>query len=153
MSFDTMADILNYAIDKEKEAVAFYAELSQNETLSGAKQVFEEFSREEQKHVKMLENFSAKKDAVATYQFRQIQDLKRSDYMVDIEYEKGMQYVDMLRLAMKREEKSLKLYQDLAARSENDEFAKMFSILANEEAMHKNKVETIYDDFMALQGD
>jgi rubrerythrin len=146
-------EILEYAIEKEKEAVEFYTEISENESLQGVKKTFEDFANEEKKHVKMLENMESNKEKIAEYQFEWIPDMKRSDYMVDITYEKGMHYTEILRLAMKREEKSLQLYNELASKADKSEFINMFKILSQEEAKHKNILETIYDDFMAEQGD
>jgi rubrerythrin len=54
---------------------------------------------------------------------------------------------------MKREEKSLQLYNELASKADKSEFVNLFKILSQEEAKHKNILETIYDDFMAEQGD
>ena len=58
----------------------------------------------------------------------------------------GMPYADILRLAMKREEKALKFYSDFAVQSHNQEHTKIFQILAQEESKHKLKLETFYDD-------
>ena len=80
--------------------------------------------------------------------------MKRSDYMVDVTYEKGMHYTEILRLAMKREEAALQLYNELAVKAaDKPEFIQVFKILSQEEAKHKNILETIYDDYMAEQGD
>jgi rubrerythrin len=73
--------------------------------------------------------------------------------MVDLKYKKGMTYAELLRLAMKREEKALQLYNDLASKSEKSELVKVFKMLSQEEAKHKLKLETIYDDYMAKMGD
>ena len=35
MSFESVEEIVEYAIGKEEEAVAFYTDLSRNETFSG----------------------------------------------------------------------------------------------------------------------
>lgn len=153
MNFNSVDEILVYAIEKEKEAVDFYTEISQNESLQGVKKTFEDFANEEKKHVKMLENLESNKQKIAEYEFKWIPDMKRSDYMVDITYEKGMHYTEILRLAMKREEKSLQLYNELASKADKSEFVNLFKILSQEEAKHKNILETIYDDFMAEQGD
>ena len=153
MSFESVDEIIDYAIGKEEEAVQFYTELSENESFSGTKDAFKDFANEEKKHVAMLKNFSANKEKIAEYKYEWVPDMKRSDYMVDIEYEKGMHYTDILRLAMKREEKSLLLYNELAGKVEDDSFIQMFKILAQEEAKHKRILETIYDDYMAEQGD
>ena len=57
MNFKSIEEIIEFAIEKEKSAVEFYDELSKRETVSGAKETFVSFSKEEQKHVKLLENY------------------------------------------------------------------------------------------------
>ena len=153
MSFGSVEEIIAYAIEKEEEAVAFYTELSQNETFSGAKDAFKDFAEQEKKHAALLRDFESNKEKIAQYKYEWIPDMKRSNYMVDIEYEKGMYFPDILRLAMKREQKALELYNELAGKVEDDDFINMFKILSQEEAKHKRILETIYDDFMAEQGD
>jgi rubrerythrin len=65
-----------------------------------------------------------------------------------------MHYTDILRLAMKREEKALQLYNELAEKAaDKQDFVNVFKMLCQEEAKHKQILETIYDDFMAEQGD
>jgi rubrerythrin len=151
MSFETFVEIMDYAIDKEEEAAAFYEEASGQEKYSGAKEVFESFAREEKKHQAMLENFT--KVNIEHYKIKKIPDLKRSDYLVDIEYKPGMPYSDILRLAMKREEKALKFYTAFGEKTGTDEHKKLFQILAQEEAKHKLKLETLLDDYLAEMGD
>ncbi|RLB96148.1 MAG: hypothetical protein DRH50_02125 [Deltaproteobacteria bacterium] len=51
------------------------------------------------------------------------------------------------------EEKSLQLYNELADETDRDELRKLFKMLCQEEAGHKLKLETIYDDYMARHGD
>ena len=153
MSFENFEEIVHFAIEKEKEAVAFYEDVSKQESFSGAKEAFVEFAREERKHQAMLEGFLKGETIGTGYQFKWIPDLKRSDYMVDVVYEKGMHYTDILRLAMKREEKSLKLYNELLQKVDKEELGKVFKMLCQEEAKHKLALETLYDDYMAKQGD
>ncbi len=153
MDFNSTEEIINYAIEKEKDAVQFYEEISRQEAFSGTKETFEEFAKEERKHQAMLEDFSINKEKIADYKLEWINDIKRSDYLVDIEYEPGMHYTDILRLAMKREEKALKLYNDLAQKTDNEDVIKLFQILSQEEAKHKGFLEGLYDDYMAEQGD
>ena len=90
---------------------------------------------------------------VSDYNFEWIADIKRSDYMVDMTYEKGMHYSDALRLAMKREEKSLDLYNSLKNKTNNEEIINVCQMLAQEEAKYKLALETLHDDYMAKQGD
>jgi rubrerythrin len=151
MVFETFEEIMEYAISKEKEAAKFYEEASKQEQYSGAKETFLGFSKEERKHQDMLENFS--KENVEHYKIQKIPDLKRSDYLVDLNYEPGMPYADILRLAMKREEKALKFYTDFGERTQKEAHQKLFQVLSQEEAKHKLKLETMLDDYLAKMGD
>jgi rubrerythrin len=151
MIFESFKEIMDYAINKEKEAAAFYEEASKQEKYSGAKEVFESFSKEERKHQAMLENFS--EENAEHYKIEKVPDLKRSDYLVDIKYEPGLSYADILRLAAKREEKAFKLYNDFGEKTGNEAHKKLFQSLSQEEAKHKLKLETMLDDYMADMGD
>jgi len=153
MGFQSFEEIIRFAIGKEEEAIAFYQEISMLEPYPGTKKTFEDFAGEETKHKAMLEEVLGGKKPSAEYDFKWIPDLKRSDYMVDLEYEKGMPWTDILRLAMKREEKALRLYNELQAKAEKEDFTEVFKMLAQEEAKHKLALETLYDDYMAEQGD
>lgn len=153
MSFQSFEEIIRFAIEKEKEAVAFYEDASHQETYSGAKKAFEEFANEERKHEALLEGLLKGEKKLSDYKFEWIPDIKRSNYIEDMDYEKGMTYPDMLRLAMKREEKSLQLYRDLSEKTDNAELLKVLKLLRQEEAKHKLALETLYDDHMAKLGD
>lgn len=151
MNFGSFDEIMEYAIGKEKEAADFYEDLSKKEKFSGARETFQSFAAEERKHQSLLENFS--RENIAHFQSAKIPDLKRSDYLVELEYEPGMAYSDILKLAMKREEKAFKFYSDFAGRANVPEHKKLFEFLAQEESKHKLKLETFLDDFMASMGD
>ena len=153
MNFNSMDEIIIYAIEKEKEAAEFYEDVSRQEPFSGARETLEGFAKEERKHQAMLENFTDNKEKIAEYEYKWIPDMKRSDYLVDLKYEPGMHYADLLRLAMKREEQALKMYNELQKKTDNEEYIKLFKVLCQEEAKHKMFLETLYDDHMAEQGD
>ncbi|MFO7666422.1 MAG: ferritin family protein [Desulfobacterales bacterium] len=153
MSFGSFEEIVMYAIEKEKEAAEFYEEICRQEKFHGAKEMFSGFANEERKHQKMLEGILYNKEKISEYKFEWIPDLKRSNYLVDTKYEKGMHYKDILRIAMKREEKALNFYNDVALKNKNEEHVKIFKILAQEEAKHKLGLEKLYDNYMAEQGD
>ena len=156
MNFESLEDIIEFAIEKEREAAEFYQKISNDEEdFSGSKKMFAEFAAEEQKHEKILQEFKVKgvTKSLEEYQLKWITDIKRSDYLVDLEYEKGMPYNEILLLAMKREEKALKLYNEFLDQADTDEAKKLFKVLCQEEAKHKLALETMYDDYMAKMGD
>ncbi len=153
MSFKSFEEIVQFAMDKEKEAVDFYSGLAKEAIFSGARETLEGFAKEEQKHLDMLKNLGQAGTALADYKFKWIPDIKRSNYLVDVDEPEDMDYADLLRLAMKREEKALKLYNELLEKAEKEELKKVFKMLCQEEAKHKLTLETMYDDYMAEQGD
>ncbi|MFP3929090.1 MAG: ferritin family protein [Desulfobacteraceae bacterium] len=153
MSFQSIEEIVHFAIDKEREAIAFYEAASKQEEYSGAKNLFEEFADEERKHEALLQGLLTGEVDLADYKFEWISDIKRSNYLVDMSPEKGMSYPDILRLAMKREEKALQLYKDLSEKTDDPELLKILKVLRQEEAKHKLALETLYDDYMAELGD
>ena len=155
MEFENLTAILDFAIQKELEAAEFYTDISKDEVFSGAGEMFEEFAREERKHQQMLENFKTRglSASMEDYKFKWITDIKRSNYVVDLEYRRGMGYNEILLLAMKREEKALQLYNDFLEKADSEESRTLFKVLCQEEAKHKLALETLYDDYMAQMGD
>ena len=151
MGFVNFQAIIDFAIEKEKEAAAFYEVASEMAKLAGAREMLKEFAAQERKHQSMLENIE--EQTLSGYDFKPIADLKRSDYLTDIEYEEGMGYRDILRIGMKREEKSKALYTVLEKHAPDANTRKLFKILVQEESKHKQSLETLYDDLMAQSGD
>jgi rubrerythrin len=153
MDFKTIEDIIAYAVEKEREAAEFYETLSRKEAFSVAKKTFAEFALEERKHEALFADLGNNVEKLDAYEYKWIPDIKRSNYMTELTYEPGMAYVDILRIAMKREEQALRFYNDVAGKVEDEQFIKVCKFLAQEEAKHKNILETIYDDHMAEMGD
>ena len=153
MDFKSFEAVVDFAIGKEKQAFEFYKNIAGQAPFSSVKEILLDFAKDELKHQAQLEGFKKNKVKITDYKFTWVLDLKRSDYIVDVEYDKSMSYVELLRLAMKKEEKSLKLYNDFIGKVEKKELVIVFKMLAQEEADHKLKLETLYDNFMAKQGD
>ncbi len=155
MEFKNLKEIIEFAIGKEKEAAEFYETASQEEGLSGSKQMLLEFAEQERKHQELLEKFQREGlgDSLKNYEFKWITDIKRSDYVDDVEYKRGMAYHEILLLATKREEKALKLYNELLRQADDEDAQTLFKMLCQEEAKHKLALESMYDDYMAEMGD
>jgi rubrerythrin len=155
MKFTSLKEIIDFAVEKEKEAQHFYETVSEEESMAGSKEMLIEFAKEEQKHLTLLENMGKKgiAESLSGYTFKWITDIKRSDFVVETEYQKGMAYNDLLLVAMKREEKALHLYNTLLEKAENSDQKTVFKMLCQEEAKHKLALETLYDDYMAKMGD
>lgn len=155
MEFKNLEEIIDFAIEKEKEAADFYQSVSDKEQFSGKKEMLLEFAAQERKHQSLLEDLKAGKVGAKLddYQYKWITDIKRSDFVDEITYHPGLDYKDILMFAMQREEKALKLYNDMLDNAQDDDQKKVFKMLCQEEAKHKLSLETMYDDHMAAQGD
>jgi len=142
--FNSIEEILEFAINKEYEARDFYKEWAgkvKNETL---KEVLISFTGEEQKHADMI--IDVKNGGKFKPVERKITDMKIAEYIVDVEPSEDMDYQEALILAMKREKAAFKLYSDLAESSSDENIKNLFNALAQEEAKHKLRLETIYDE-------
>ncbi len=144
MDEKTFKEIIQFAIEREIEAYHFYTEATQNIKYSGGKELFSSLAKEEEGHRKLLENLNMEK--IAQKRIEKVPDLHISDYLVEVDLRPDLSYADILRIAMKREEKSLKLYTDMKESNTDEDLKKLFTFLANEEAKHKLKIEKIYDD-------
>jgi rubrerythrin len=136
-------EIILFAIRKEVEAATLYETYANLASSEGARQMFKDLQAEELKHKKILENL--KKEDVTRYRLKKVPDLKIGDYIRDEDYYPEMSYQEALLLAIKREENSVRLYQDLSRGAEEPELKKMFLVLSQEESKHKLKLETEYD--------
>ena len=137
-------EIVQFAIQKEIEVVDFYTWVSQVVKHSGTKDLFIDFAKQEQGHKKLLEDLNLEK--VTRAKIERIPNLKISDYLVDTEFRPDISYADILRIAMKREEHSIKLYSDLKPLDGDEVLTKLFNFLIQEETKHKYSLEKIYDD-------
>jgi rubrerythrin len=137
-------EIIKFAIDKEINAFNFYTKASKVSKFSGAKDLFSDLAKEEVGHRKMLEKLDMKK--IARGKIEKVPDLRISTYIADAEFKPDMPYADTLRMAIKMEERALKLYTNMNKSNKDEKLNKLFTLLANEEAKHKLRLEKIYDD-------
>jgi len=143
-TFNSVDEILDFAIKSEQSALDFYTKLATNSKNIAMKEVFLEFAEEEKTHKKRLETIKEEKNFKV--EIAKIQDLKISEYITDVKQSDNMTYQEALILAMKREKNAVKLYTDLSAIVEDDKMRILFKSLANEEAKHKLRFEIEYDN-------
>jgi rubrerythrin len=144
-------EVMQFAINKEQEAVDLYSGLARRTKNPGGKIMFTELADMEKGHKAKLEKldlgyFKAKK-------LKTPENLKISDYLVDVQLAPDSSYQDILLFAAKRERAAFDLYTDLSTLyASTPEIKKMFDVLAQEEALHKLKLEREYDDNVYKEG-
>jgi rubrerythrin len=142
MRLDSLDEILRFAIRKEADAAAFYR-MAAERSDPGVKKAFEELAKEEDGHKKKLEEFDRKK--IEKMELKEIKGLGLSEMMEDVPYSSDMSYADLLRMAIKNEEKSQKLYVSTSKLVTEPFLKKLLLVLSQEESTHKERLEKIYD--------
>jgi len=145
MSLNTLSEIIQFAIEKERNAQAFYRSAAGLSHYPGISVVFAELADEEQKHEKLLEGIGIGQVAGLPEASGKVPDLKLSDYLVELKFSPNMKYQEVMILAMKNEEKSMKFYTAWSEKATEADHKKLFAYLAEEEAKHKYRLESIYD--------
>ena len=149
MASSDFDSIIEYAITLEQNSADNYKKLADQVTSPEIKKIFVELSAQEIGHKKKLESIGQKGQLPVKKKIHPDDDLKISDYIVEIDASKtDLSYAEALALGMKMEQAALKLYQDLSTRVEDPELIELFKFLASEEAKHKNSFESEFDDLM-----
>jgi len=141
--FNSIEEILDFAIAGETEASQFYTDLAGQMDNPAMREVFESFAKEELGHKALLE---AVKKGNLQPKAGDVADLKIADYTVDVKPSPNMDYQSAIILAMKKEKAAFKLYTILVSKMQDPELRNMFLSLAQEEAKHKLRFEIEYDD-------
>lgn len=147
-NFTSSDEILDFAIGKEQEAYEFYSGWADKLENKWIQDVFKDFAREETRHKDMLAR--VKQGGTLKPSEKKITDLKIADYLIDLTPAPGMDYQYALIIAMKREKASYKFYSDLAQAVSDPGLKETLAALAQEEAKHKLRLETIYEKEVLL---
>ncbi len=137
-------EMIDFAIQREIESINFYNQARKMVKHSGTRDLFLDFAKQEEGHKKKLEGVEAGK--IPLGKIEKIPNLKISDYLVEAELRPDISYADILRIAMKREERSVRLYTDLNEKNQDENLRTLFAFLIQEESKHKYALEKIYDD-------
>ncbi|MCD6206313.1 MAG: ferritin family protein [Candidatus Marinimicrobia bacterium] len=135
--------VLDFAIEREKEAVKFYNDLIKQTKSFDIMETIRSIELMERNHIKIIEKM--KDRDIEDVVIKPVNDLKISEYLVLSEEKTPDNYQDLLITAMKREELSHKLYISLAEEVDDANLVKNFKKLASEEARHKLTFEKLYD--------
>jgi rubrerythrin len=139
--FETIDDVIDFAIEKEQAAEDYYIELARRVSDPRTRQLFEHMAGQEKVHKRSLQKLkngfilksaAGKVSKLTGYVAPTPRDnLKASD----------LTYQNALMLACERETSANKLYSALAEIAEEEDLVKLFQILANEESEHHRKIQ------------
>jgi rubrerythrin len=138
--------VIKTAIQKEREAQAFYTDLYNLVEDTIAKDALLFLAGEEKKHEEFLRNYlqgsyganALKLDAVIDYEIAQ--------YLEIPDIKKGMEAKDVYLVAAHRELNSYNFYKNLADVHPAGNVKDLLLKMANQELKHKEKVEYLYSN-------
>ncbi|NOZ78727.1 MAG: ferritin family protein [Acidobacteria bacterium] len=149
MEFQSVRDILDFAITKEQEAHDMYADLAGKVERPELQKTFREFAQMELGHRARLEKIKA--GELPGFTDEAVENLKLSDFLLDVTPRPSMGYQDVILFAMKAEKRAHDLYVGLGKATQDARLRQVFKGLAQEELKHKHFFETEYDEFI-LEG-
>lgn len=140
--FNSVEEVLNFAIDREQEAFERYRELAEAAGNGQTRDILNGFAAEEAAHRRKLEAVKAGTDSLTAK--KRIRDLKISDYLPKENPHSGMSFKETLTYAMQWENAAAILYNDLAKCTPYEPLSTLFQALAMEEKEHKARFEGVY---------
>ena len=141
-NFGSVDEILDFAIGREIEAFQLYIELSGKVEKPQMRKVLKAFAIEEQEHKAKLEEAKAEGIVISD---EEVGSLGIAEDIEGGEFRPDMSYADILILAMKKEDISVRLYTELAKITQDEKLKDMFLWLVQEETEHKLRFELEYD--------
>jgi rubrerythrin len=142
--------ILDQAIQFEEDAFQFYTKAKAMVKRTHIKSALQDLAKQEVKHKQRLQDLRAGNTETIIAMPRQgkIEDLKLAEYLVPRPLDENASFQDVLIVAMQREKSSYDFYSTMAGIAEAAEAKSLFQFLAEEELVHKNKIESLYDEVL-----
>lgn len=143
-----MSEIVDLCIDQEQQAIDLYVMARDQAKDDAARQKFQELVDMETAHKVALQNFE-----IESYIDLPPADLKVTDYLMEPTMNDNLSTQEILIIAAKREDKTAKMYQDLADHFNSDKkLNTFFQMMADEELRHKHDLETEYEQEFLQEG-
>lgn len=142
---NNMDDIIDFAIEKEREAIEFYRSLRDMNPFLNKKSFLHDIEEMEKIHIEILENIRESLQHLDRIQMPKIEPRTNSAGSRVVEISEHMSYMDILKIAIEREDAAVSLYTSLAEVTKDDQSRKLFMRLASEEAKHRLLFEELYE--------
>ena len=142
MKYRSFQEALNFAIGREQAANSFYRLLAERARQPATRAMFEELAGQEHQHQERLEGLAAMDVA-----WRKPVEITTGepDGTRDVAFDPEMDFVAALRLAIHKEEDSVKLYESLGREAGDALLKKLFSALVEQEQGHRTRLQEELD--------
>lgn len=146
MNFQSLNDVLIFAIRKENDARELYLMFRDMVKDPGAKTLLQELADQEHGHKNLLEKTLKDQDVDRIGGKKEVADLHLSDHMVAEEVGPNSSAQDVMLFAMKMEQASYNLYRALLENYWGTAIEGVLARLVQEELKHKETLEKEYDE-------
>jgi len=142
LKLETAKDIINFAIAREQYAHELYKSMAKREVYSNVAQLCEQLAAEELGHKQKLQQ-----DFMMSSQTASSMDV--SEYVVHNEQKTVfMDCQEFLAFAVKKEDRAIKFYKEMAEEAANTQCRNVFLALAAEEKKHKEALQKKLEDLL-----
>jgi rubrerythrin len=141
---DELQTIIDFAVEKEKEAVGFYNDLALKVGIKALAEELCKIAAMEEGHGERLERMDVGSAAKSIP--KEVPDLRISEYVVEKKPSPDMSWPDIMNIAMHREQASINLYTDLEKLVTDPLSKQLFQNLVSEERGHKFFFEKMWDE-------
>jgi len=141
--FDSVADIIAFAILREIEAAEGYARIGAVAKTPGLRELAAELRGQEESHRRLLEELPVETLRELGTAF--VPDLHIVDALPDEKLSGDMSIQEMLIFSAKKEAQAVALYESLARLDGASGHERIFQFLAGQEREHKLKLEAEYE--------
>ena len=138
--------VIETAIQKEREAQAFYTDLYNLVEDAIAKDALLFLAGEEKKHEEFLRDYLKGSYGAKALKLDKVIDYEIAQYLETPDIKKGMEAKDVYLVAAHRELNSYNFYKNLADVHPDGKVKDLLLKMSNQELKHKEKVEYLYSN-------
>lgn len=139
--FKNFNDIFDFLIKDEEEAIEVYQSMARRSQKLESRKTFEQFVRDETGHFMELKKMRSRYTHDNFVRPMQVKATKPDKTVHPIDEIKQMSYQDILRFAIKEEQKSENLYLDIARQLKDQQANNLFAHIAEEENKHCRRLK------------
>jgi rubrerythrin len=143
MAFSSLDEILAFAVSREVEAAAFYADLAGKARTAPLRALLNELEEEERQHKLLLEKYRAGSPVPAPGV--PVPDMGLTAAAGGESFDPAASVQDALIVAARKEAAAADLYGRLAAAAADSAAREMFEFLVRQELRHKFRLESEYE--------
>ena len=143
MAFSSLDEILAFAVAREIEAAAFYAELAGKARFEAQRALLRELEAEERQHRLLLEKYRA--GCLLPPPGAPVPDMGLTASAGGEVFDPAASAQDALIVAARKEAAAADLYGRLAATAADSAAREMFEFLVRQELRHKFRLESEYE--------